>query len=84
MDRKERADHLCRVRPCVRPNHLEWVSHRLNVLRGAMGVIRSPHKPSVAIGWDEAVTYMKKNGSIPAVNPYRETPEEKARRKEKE
>jgi len=27
-------DHLCRVRACVRPEHLEAVSHRLNVHRG--------------------------------------------------
>jgi hypothetical protein len=27
-------DHLCRVRLCVNPEHLEPVSHRTNVLRG--------------------------------------------------
>ena len=27
-------DHLCRVRSCVNPDHLEAVSHRANVLRG--------------------------------------------------
>lgn len=27
-------DHLCRNRGCVRPSHLEAVSHRENVLRG--------------------------------------------------
>jgi hypothetical protein len=27
-------DHLCRVRKCVNPFHLEAVSHRENVLRG--------------------------------------------------
>lgn len=27
-------DHLCRNRACVRPDHLEPVSHRENVLRG--------------------------------------------------
>ena len=27
-------DHLCRVRHCVRPSHLEWVTHKVNVLRG--------------------------------------------------
>jgi hypothetical protein len=26
-------DHLCRVRPCVRPDHLEVVTHALNVQR---------------------------------------------------
>lgn len=28
-------DHLCRVRACVNPNHLEPVTHRENVLRGS-------------------------------------------------
>lgn len=27
-------DHLCRVRSCVRPDHLELLTHRENVLRG--------------------------------------------------
>jgi hypothetical protein len=27
-------DHLCRVRRCVNPDHLEWVTHRENILRG--------------------------------------------------
>jgi hypothetical protein len=28
-------DHLCRVHACVRPNHLEPVTHAENILRGA-------------------------------------------------
>lgn len=28
-------DHLCRVTICVNPDHLEPVTHRVNVLRGA-------------------------------------------------
>ena len=27
-------DHICRNHPCVRPSHLEVVTHRTNVLRG--------------------------------------------------
>jgi len=27
-------DHLCRVRACVRPGHLEAVTQRVNLLRG--------------------------------------------------
>ncbi len=27
-------DHLCRVRCCVNPHHLEVVTHRTNILRG--------------------------------------------------
>ena len=29
-------DHLCRVRLCVNPDHLEPVAHQLNVLRGSL------------------------------------------------
>ena len=32
------VDHICRVRHCVNPDHLEVVSHRTNTLRGI-----SPH-----------------------------------------
>lgn len=33
-DRATPLDHLCRVRSCVNPAHLEVVSHRTNTLRG--------------------------------------------------
>ncbi len=29
-------DHLCRIRNCVNPDHLEVVTHRTNVIRGTM------------------------------------------------
>lgn len=32
------CDHLCRVRACVRPSHIEAVSHRINCRRGNGGV----------------------------------------------
>lgn len=32
--RSEHVDHLCRVRNCVNPEHLEVVTHRENILRG--------------------------------------------------
>jgi hypothetical protein len=33
-------DHLCRTPDCVRPSHLELVTHRVNLLRGATIVAR--------------------------------------------
>ena len=30
-------DHLCRIKTCVNPDHLEAVTHRENVLRGNAG-----------------------------------------------
>ena len=33
LDNQE-CDHLCRIRNCVRPSHLEWVDHKENVRRG--------------------------------------------------
>ena len=34
-------DHLCRVRRCVNPAHLELVTHRVNAFRGLPGVLGS-------------------------------------------
>lgn len=31
-------DHLCRVRPCVNPTHLEPVTHKENMRRGVYGM----------------------------------------------
>lgn len=31
-------DHLCRVRNCVRPEHIEWVTHAENIRRARMAV----------------------------------------------
>lgn len=31
-------DHLCRVRRCINPAHLEPVTHQINVIRGAIGM----------------------------------------------
>jgi hypothetical protein len=37
-------DHLCRVRHCVNPEHLEAVTFRENVLRGDSGPARNARK----------------------------------------
>jgi hypothetical protein len=49
-------DHLCRNRLCVKPGHLEPVTHRENTRRGkgSNPVCRNGHP------WDEANTYWKR------------------------
>lgn len=37
-------DHLCRVRNCVRPDHLEPVTNRVNILRGTSFSARNAKK----------------------------------------
>ena len=51
-------DHLCRVRNCVRPDHLEPVTNRVNVQRGARGSLVT-HCPA-GHEYDEANTYYAK------------------------
>jgi hypothetical protein len=50
-------DHLCRVRACVRPSHLEAVDHWTNVARGA-----SPH------GFNASVTECPQKHPYDAMN----------------
>lgn len=54
-------DHLCRVRHCVNPDHLEAVTQRVNVLRGAgnASVTACPRGHA----YDDANTYIKRDGS---------------------
>lgn len=46
----EELDHLCRNRNCVRPSHLEPVTHRENVLRGESPVALAAIKTHCARG----------------------------------
>lgn len=41
IDKNKEMDHLCRNRACIRPDHLEAVSHRENVRRGEMSSMRA-------------------------------------------
>lgn len=43
-------DHLCRVRCCVNPAHLDMVSHRENVLRGAGVMARQARQTHCKFG----------------------------------
>lgn len=53
-------DHLCRVRSCVNPDHLEAVTFRENQRRGLAGVLKT-HCPS-GHTFDEANTYVTRGG----------------------
>ena len=57
-------DHLCRNPACIRPTHVEPVTHRENVLRGnsaAAGHARKTHCPQ-GHPYDEANTYRDRKG----------------------
>lgn len=58
-------DHLCRVRCCVNPDHLETVSHRENCLRGTAFVVENANKTSCINGhsFNLENTYMTKTGA---------------------
>ena len=58
-------DHLCRVPLCVNPEHLEAVTHRVNVLRGASNALANSLKTHCPRGhaYDEKNTYYVSNGS---------------------
>lgn len=44
LDDDETLDHLCRVRPCVNPDHLEPVPIAVNLLRGVGAPARNARK----------------------------------------
>lgn len=57
-------DHLCRVRNCVNPKHMEAVTHRENVLRGQTPTGINARKTHCSRGheFDEGNTYYSKYG----------------------
>lgn len=58
-------DHLCSVRACVAPDHLEAVPQRVNVLRGQSFAAHHAAKTHCPQGhpYDEANTYHSPGGS---------------------
>lgn len=57
-------DHLCKVKACVRPSHIELVTHVVNVLRGEGIPARNAIKTHCHRGHllDEANTFTEPNG----------------------
>ena len=57
-------DHLCRNPSCVRPSHLEPVSHRVNSLRSTSPTAINAAKVACVHGhpFDDANTYRDRNG----------------------
>jgi hypothetical protein len=57
-------DHLCRVRDCVNPAHLEPVPFRENVLRGVGPTARNAHKTHCEHGHEFTPenTYRRRDG----------------------
>ena len=57
-------DHLCRVRCCVNPAHLQEVTHRVNILRGTSMSARHARKTHCIHGhpFDETNTMSPRNG----------------------
>ena len=57
-------DHLCRVRCCVNPEHLESVTPKVNRLRGVGFYAQNARKTHCAKGhpYDEENTIVKNNG----------------------
>lgn len=58
------VDHLCRVRACCNPAHLEAVTHRTNILRGNTTPGRNAAKTECIRGhpFDETNTRIRSNG----------------------
>jgi hypothetical protein len=56
-------DHLCRNRACVNPDHLEPVTHRENMLRGAGPIAENAAKTHCKYGhpFDEENTILRPN-----------------------
>ena len=58
-------DHLCRVRHCVNPDHLEPVTHRVNSLRGTAPNVLLHHAGHCKHGhpFTKTNTYVRPNGT---------------------
>ncbi|PSJ29819.1 HNH endonuclease [Streptosporangium nondiastaticum] len=78
-------DHLCRRRDCVRPDHLEAVTQRINVRRGISSAAHRARQTHCCRGhaFDAANTYVAPNGTRKC-RRCRATAQDRARRRRQE
>ena len=64
MEAGKELDHLCRNRACCNPNHLELVTHDINVYRGKSSPANNRLKTHCKNGHEftESNTFIKKSG----------------------
>jgi hypothetical protein len=62
-------DHLCRVRCCVNPDHLEAVTRSTNLRRG-VGVAQAAERIKAIGGWQRHWTHCKHGHEFTAENTY--------------
>jgi HNH endonuclease len=65
IPRKRQIDHLCRIRNCVNPAHLEAVTQRVNLLRGESLPAQYAKADECVNGhsWDLLNTHFRPDGS---------------------
>ena len=59
-------DHLCRNRGCVNPEHMEAVTHAVNLSRGSSPMVEHAHQTHCVHGhaFDEANTAIEHKGNL--------------------
>jgi len=57
-------DHICKIKNCVNPDHLEVVTHSVNCMRGSLGEIQKICKNGHKLeGYNRMIIEIRNNGS---------------------